>query len=438
MKKLCVLLVALLSLSFTAIAEEWNCPSCGNAASGNFCSNCGSAKSAVTEEGAIEDTSSIEEVDSKEEGFAVTKEYFWNTMWGNYCALVVQNTSGSKCGYEIRIVFQDQDGNAVGIANREITVCDPGYEVLVTATSDIAFERIEYDITPTKASYNDVHSYVNVTAQKVGSKAILSAVNTGTVDAEFVEYHCLFLNSEEEVVGTGWGYLVDNDSELKSGKTELREETCSEDFSSVVVFFEGRTNRSVVNSGTVEVDQLTSQNSNEYEVTHEYRWDSYWNHNYALVIKNTSGKTCGFTAQIIFYNESDEIVGVANPMITVIGDGYEALLKTSQDTAFDHATYSITSISSRYEDVHSFVDISTSIAGRKAILAAKNNGTKVAQFVEYHCLFLDSDGNVVGSDWGYLVDSDSAIKPGKTEMREAETYESFDSVVVFFEGRCNK
>lgn len=467
-KLLSILLVAMMLLSsVTALAEDWTCPSCGNTTSGNFCNNCGSAKPAddwtcpscgnnVTGKfcnncgtARPANDTAIETVEAEPtitpspvataEGYVVSSEYTWGSMWGNYYAMVLKNTSGSKCGFDIQLVFKDKADGIVGVSNPSVTVCDDGYEVMVTASCDVAFDHVEYNITPTQSSwYNDVHSFVEVTAQKVGDKAIIKAVNTGTVDADFVEYNCLFLKGDK-VVSSGWGFLVDNNSQLKSGMTELREEACYEDFDSIVVFFQGRTDKSVVNTGSVEVAGSSSAACEGAEVTHEYAWSSFWSNSYAIVVKNISGKSCGFNAQVIFYDKDNNIVGVANPSITICGDGYEVLMIASQDAAYDHVEYTITPAdSSWYEDVHNFVEVTATKSGDKAILTAKNNGTKNAEFVEYNCLFLDKDGNVVGSDWGFLTDNDSEIKPGKMEMREASPYVDFDSVVIYYEGRCSK
>ena len=48
-------------------------------------------------------------------------------------------------------------------------------------------------------------------------------------------------------------------------------------------------------------------------------------------------------------------------------------------------------------------------------------------------LFINKD-KVVSYDDSYLTDSDYEIKPGKTEMVEVKTSETFDSVLVFFVG----
>ena len=429
-------------------SDEWICPNCGQTVTGNFCSNCGTAKVAldvdaveeeasavgeqsaedpIDEETTTEQPASITDEEEKStdspknnneseivqsgDGYAVNKLYTWSTRWGNYCALVLKNTSEEATGFDLQIVYYDSSDNIVGVSNPSISVLDPGYEVLVSSSCDTAFDHLEFSVTPTDSWYNDVHTYVDVTAQIVGDKAILTATNTGNVNASFIEYRCLFLDSNDEVVESAWGYIVDNDSELKSGKTERRQESCSEKFDKVLVYFEGRTSKSVINTGTVEIG-AEEETSDEYEVTKEYTWNTKWNNYFGVAVKNTSGEDCGFDAQVIFYDKDENIIGVSNPSATVCGDG---------DTAFDHVSYTINKTSSWYADVHSYVDVTASVSGKKAILTGKNNGDKEAKFVEYRALFLDKDGNAVDYAWGYLTDNDSAIKPGKMELREEQT-----------------
>lgn len=43
----CMLIILLVFTTCAGLAEEWTCPSCGNTASGNFCSNCGTASPAA-------------------------------------------------------------------------------------------------------------------------------------------------------------------------------------------------------------------------------------------------------------------------------------------------------------------------------------------------------------------------------------------------------
>lgn len=72
-------------------------------------------------------------------------------------------------------------------------------------------------------------------------------------------------------------------------------------------------------------------------------------------------------------------------------------------------------------------------------LSATNNGVKNAEYVEYYCLFPDRNGQVVDTDRGFLMDSDSVIKPGNTETCELKPYDLvYDSVDVYFKGRSTK
>ena len=435
MKKFyCIFLVLLLLIGTAALAEGWVCPSCGNQATGNFCNNCGNAKPVVIEE----DSGSLsQEQVISDEGYLITKEYSWSTRYDHYAAIALKNTSGSKCSFDIQVLFYDGSNNIVGVSNQTIGACDPDYEVLVTAQNDVAFDHAEFSITLNEALYNDVHSYVAVTAQKAGKKAIITAVNNGNVNAEFVEYRCLFLNEQKQVVGSSWGYIVDKDNQLKAGKKELREATCSTEFSYVEVYFRGRTTKSVVNSGTtVDVTGSALSTSEDYEVTKSYSWTLYYNY-FAIVLKNTSGKALGYEAQFIFYDSSNNMVGVSRTSVNVCDNGYEVLLTGASNAAFDHVEYTITSKNPYYNDVHAYVNVTAQKVGNKAIITAVNTGTVDAEYVKYHCLFLDDQQKVVGISEGYAVDSSGKLQSGKTELREDTCSKDFSSIQVYFEGRTD-
>ena len=54
------------------------------------------------------------------------------------------------------------------------------------------------------------------------NKAIISVTNNGDITAKFVKYMAIFYN-KGEIVGFDWGYTVDKNSQLLSGKTERAE-----------------------------------------------------------------------------------------------------------------------------------------------------------------------------------------------------------------------
>ena len=105
----------------------------------------------------------------------------------------------------------------------------------VTGSSPVATTKI-----PGRKTWDTFLYLLNSTFQQICRYGILIAKNNGSVAAKYVEYNCLFIKGKGQVVGTGWGYLTDDDSELKPGMTEFREESCYETFKKVELYFTGR------------------------------------------------------------------------------------------------------------------------------------------------------------------------------------------------------
>ena len=111
----------------------------------------------------------------------------------------------------------------------------------------------------------------------------------------------------------------------------------------------------------------------------------------------------------------------------------------NDDVAFDHVTYEITMAeNSTYKDGgQSNVELTTNVLGKKVILAAKNIGAETIEFVKYNVLYLNENGEVVGTDWGYIDNDDSKLMSGATEMREESCYDAFSDVKVVVHGRID-
>ena len=77
------------------------------------------------------------------------------------------------------------------------------------------------------------------------------------------------------------------------------------------------------------------------------------------------------------------------------------------------------------------------IVGRKCIIAVTNTGDIPADFVKYNLLFM-KNGDVVDTAWGYITDSDSEIKPGKTQYVEKKGPADFDDVLIYLEAKGKK
>ena len=175
------------------------------------------------------------------DGWEMLKEYKYETRWAHYYIFVLKNTSGYDAEIDCNVVFYDEDGNMVGVANSSNYACESGYETCWVFKNDIEFDYATVEVNMSKDKYYAAgQSSIELTTNIVGDKAIITAKNVGDKAVEFVEYYVLFLDENGNVVSHSWGYLTDNDSEIKPGAQEMREETSYEDFSDVVVYALGR------------------------------------------------------------------------------------------------------------------------------------------------------------------------------------------------------
>ena len=372
--------------------------------------------------------------------YEVVKEYRWQDESGYNYGMVIRNKSGAACGYIIDMTFLDSAGFRAGGAMKYVNTCDDGYETFVQAACESPFERVQHKITVTDPDYNDTASFVKVTAEKVGNAAVVKGVNTGTVNAQFVQFYVLFLNDSGQVVKADWGYLVDSDSELKSGKTQSKTVLCSEPFSSVDVYASGRTEKNVVNTGTVEIAEESGAG---YEVTRENTWDSPWGfHYYALAVKNVSGKDAGIKATVTFYDAGGNALNVQNLSTDVCGDGYEICMLTFLEEPFDHAEYTVDLAEpfDKRKDIHADIQVEVNADDpNNATLKATNTGEATAMDVEYIVLYLDAEGKAVNESWGFFPaveegGRNGVIGPGETRSTDLYSSVPYESVAVYIKG----
>ena len=384
-----------------------------------------------------------EDAASAGNGWTVTKEYSWSDAFGSYFAVAVKNTS--DCPREVRCNadFLDKDGNSVGTASDSVAMLDPGYEALLYIVAPAEYDHVDYSVEYPESIYpemdcHDIHSYVSVTGRVAGHKVILTGKNCGNVDAEFVKYHCIFLDEAGNPMDYQFGYLSDSDEMLKSGTVLWDEETSRMNFTSVDVYYEGRTDYDVVNTATVDV--LPAMTVDGCEVVSEYTWFDDYDYNILIALKNTSGSACGYECRICFCDADDNVIAVDDDDIRGCDAGADTFFNFYTDEPFDHVRYSITKTEADYADIHASVEMTATVdtEDEKILLAATNNGTVNAEYVEYCILLLDAEGTVTEVDSGYIVDSDSVIKPGNTETRNYWYEAPFDSVQIWFTGRAAK
>lgn len=176
--------------------------------------------------------------------YIVMKEYKWNLSGYYFNDLVIKNTSGRDCLIEVTMYFKDKNGNIIGVKNDNQYACEDGYETFWPFFNKGEFHSVEYDITMNdNRLFDPAQSKLDVQVITTNDKVIVSAKNTMDKPVESVRYDALFLDADGEMVLRAYGYLQDANFELKPGKTQSQESTCTEPFSEVVVYVHGLVDR---------------------------------------------------------------------------------------------------------------------------------------------------------------------------------------------------
>ena len=188
---------------------------------------------------------------------------------------------------------------------------------------------------------------------------------------------------------------------------------------------------------TPPVSVPTTEVAEPFTLEKDYRWSSsYSSYGYAgLVVRNNCSVTKDCEASIQYYDESGQLVGVDTYTELAVAPGKQAFIMCMNDRPFVHINYALIARDSIYQEIQSFVNVQAQPLEGKAIISGTNIGSVPAEFVQYDCMFLDSQGQVVDHDWGYLVDADHEIKPGMTQSNEAHCYSAYDRVEVYYSGR---
>lgn len=173
-------------------------------------------------------------------GQLTVQQYALADDWWSYHFVAVKNESEYTLEISADAKFYDADGNIVGAETRTAEAVGPGVETVIVFMPDEPYETTEVVVTPSKDRYYEsVVQDLKYEASPAKNKEIVSITNAGTEAAEFVECYAIFFNGEK-CVGYSRQYFVDNDSELKPGKTITQELDCYEPYDSVKFFFSGR------------------------------------------------------------------------------------------------------------------------------------------------------------------------------------------------------
>ncbi len=154
--------------------------------------------------------------------------------------LVVENTSQYNLDLSVNVSGRNAEGGMVGAKQAEINAVSAGATVVFSVSMDEVPSEISYEFSAKQEEWFDsVIQNITYTSESAKDKEIVSVTNEGDKAIEFVEGTILFF-SNGELVGSDNTYFIDNDSELKPGKTIIKEMNAREPYDAYEIYFSGR------------------------------------------------------------------------------------------------------------------------------------------------------------------------------------------------------
>lgn len=250
----------------------------------------------------------------------------------------------------------------------------------------------------------------------------IAAVSNIHFAAESVGYRCIGGNIEIDGI---------------AAYTYMLSWAASEGIYSIVYMRDGLTTEAMQNEFFPIVSSIKNHVHEDFPIkSYEYSRGDYYC--LGLVITNASGEDTGFDVTVKFYDKSGAIVGISNDSNYIVADGAQAFFEMYNDIEFSSFDCEVSPMKNTlYTAVNDNLEIEKTIVGRKCIIAVTNTGDIPADFVKYNLLFM-KNGNVVDTAWDYIIDSDSEIKPGKTQYAEKKGPSDFDDVLIYLAAKGKK
>ena len=153
--------------------------------------------------------------------------------------LVIQNNTDQTLDFSAAVKVYNSDGNIVGARDSSEGPVSPGERAMLTYLFDEAFETAEHTLNAKGSRYSGVSQDLSYESFSAKNKEIIEVTYNGANVARFVEVYVLFFDGDV-VVSHDSTYFVDDDSELKPGKSITKELDCYEDYDSFMVILTGR------------------------------------------------------------------------------------------------------------------------------------------------------------------------------------------------------
>lgn len=222
-----------------------------------------------------------------------------------------------------------------------------------------------------------------------------------------------------------------------SNKTAPNEGTVKEEESKSIESVQNGGKAGEAKVDSVEVGDFKADDiANGIEVE-TYTYKKYGNYYLILVLKNTV-QDCALNVSLDFVDAKGNIVGTEEETVDAFAKDTEVALEFSSDEKFSKYKWEFEPEElDYYSAVTQNLVCDVTLGKEKAIVSVTNNGSVSAQFVSFRALYFNNN-KLVNTDFGYIGDSDSEIKAGKTKKEESKCYEKFDSVKVYLDGRSEE
>jgi hypothetical protein len=225
---------------------------------------------------------------------------------------------------------------------------------------------------------------------------------------------------------------------VKDNRTTETEDSTNEDTTSVTV----KDNRQSSTESTTETatsNVKVSVSDSDFDKVGYLYENSIGTTYYYLVITNNSTVPVSISGNGIAKDADGNSVGAGNMSIDILGvgettigyfyfSGVKDVANVDYSLSYDTAPY--------YYPVIGNLSIEQTLNDKNVTVSVTNNGDYPAQYVLAYCLFFDADNNITRTDWTYVTDGDSEIKPNATISAQLDNYNgTYDHAEVYFQGR---
>ena len=231
--------------------------------------------------------SNQEGTNSQQENVTVTDQDFtivgypYEDSFSSMYFLIVTNNSKGTVEFSANGIARDANGGMIGADDLSIDVLGPGEtsigyfyfsDVKDVASVDYTFE---YD---TSSYYYPVISNLSIEQTLNYHNVTVKVTNNGNSCAEFVEAHALFFDSNNNIISHTSNYVVDNDSEIKPGKSITSQLDSYEYYDHVEVYFTGRST-----GKTVDPNAVSAVSDLDFEIAEHLYEDSFSTQYYLII-----------------------------------------------------------------------------------------------------------------------------------------------------------